>query len=110
VAEFLRSLDVVDGLDARLCLSGHGRPFVDVGGHIEGNRKLVRRRLELVMAALNGEPRTALEITPSVHEEPLGEHNAGRLLAETLCYLHHLELQGAAVKEAQGDSDQWRRQ
>src|SRR5437588_6828513 len=39
VGEFLGSLDVVDQLDARLALSGHGRPFVDVHGHIEGNRK-----------------------------------------------------------------------
>jgi glyoxylase-like metal-dependent hydrolase (beta-lactamase superfamily II) len=34
VGEFLRSLDVVDALDARLALSGHGRPFTDVHGHI----------------------------------------------------------------------------
>jgi glyoxylase-like metal-dependent hydrolase (beta-lactamase superfamily II) len=109
VAEFLRSLDVVEALEARLCLSGHGRPFVDVRGHIEGNRKLVRRRLELVVAALDDPPRTVLEITPSVHEKPLGELGAGRLLAETLCYLHHLELQGAVAKEGHGDSDRWRR-
>ena len=30
VAEFLSSLDVVEKLDARLCLPGHGRPFTDV--------------------------------------------------------------------------------
>jgi hypothetical protein len=70
---------------------------------------LVRRRLELVVAALDDPPRTVLEITPSVHEKPLGELGAGRLLAETLCYLHHLELQGAVAKEGHGDSDRWRR-
>ena len=48
--EFLRSLDVVDRLDARLGLSGHGRPFVDVGGHIEATRELVRERIEAVRA------------------------------------------------------------
>ena len=45
IGEFLRSLDVVDELDARLALSGHGRPFLDVHGHVEGNRRLVRERL-----------------------------------------------------------------
>src|SRR5215213_3532296 len=30
VAEFLNSLDVVDELDVRLCLAGHGRTFRDV--------------------------------------------------------------------------------
>ena len=39
VAEFLDSLDTVEALDARLCLPGHGRPFGDVGAHIEANRR-----------------------------------------------------------------------
>ena len=38
VGEFLRSLDVIEALDARLALAGHARPFVDVPGHIDGNR------------------------------------------------------------------------
>ena len=41
--EFLRSLDVVEQLDARLCLPGHGRTFTDVQAHIEANRALVAR-------------------------------------------------------------------
>ena len=43
VGEFLASLDVVDALDVRLSLSGHGRPFTDLHGHVEGNRALVAR-------------------------------------------------------------------
>ena len=39
--EFLHSLDVVDALDARLCLAGHGRTFTDVQAHIDANRELV---------------------------------------------------------------------
>ena len=42
--EFLSSLDVVETLDARLCLPGHGRTFTDVKAHIEANRKLVHER------------------------------------------------------------------
>ena len=38
--EFLASLDRVEALDARLCLSGHGRTFGDVQGHIAANRAL----------------------------------------------------------------------
>ena len=41
VAEFLDSLDKVERLDARLALSGHGRPFTDVAGHVAANRALV---------------------------------------------------------------------
>ena len=43
--EFLTSLDRVEALDARLCLSGHGRTFGDVQGHIAANRALVGQRL-----------------------------------------------------------------
>jgi hypothetical protein len=75
-------------------LSGHGRPFVDAHGHVEGNRKLVSERLERVEGALAGGSKTALEIAPVVYDEPVTEYNAGWLLQETLCYLRHLELLG----------------
>ena len=54
VGEFLDSLDKVDALDSRLALSGHGKPFVDVHGHIEGNRELVTERLEAVHGSVSG--------------------------------------------------------
>jgi glyoxylase-like metal-dependent hydrolase (beta-lactamase superfamily II) len=108
VGEFLRSLDVVERLDARLGLSGHGRPFVDVGGHIEGSRRLVRQRLDALLAGLDGRPRTPLELAPAVHGEPLGEHNAARLLQETLCYLQHLELGEQVAREPAEEAPRWR--
>jgi glyoxylase-like metal-dependent hydrolase (beta-lactamase superfamily II) len=107
IGEFLGSLDVVDDLDARLALSGHGKPFLDVHGHIEGNRRLVRERLDAALAALSKGPRTALEITPQVHGEPLTESNAGWWLPETLCYLRHLELDGRVVPESDSGVDRW---
>jgi glyoxylase-like metal-dependent hydrolase (beta-lactamase superfamily II) len=106
--EFLRSLELVDELDARLALSGHGRPFVDVHGHVEGNRRLVHERLEAVLAAVAGEPRTAVEITPGIYGEPLTEFNANWFLAQTLCYLTHLELAGRIAREPDGDVERWR--
>jgi glyoxylase-like metal-dependent hydrolase (beta-lactamase superfamily II) len=108
--EFLRSLDVVDALDARLCLAGHGRPFTDVRAHIDGNRALVNARLEAVLTALAGGGRTVVEIVPDVYGEPLSTFNAGWLLAQTLCYLRHLELAGRAVREAGNgeEAERWR--
>jgi glyoxylase-like metal-dependent hydrolase (beta-lactamase superfamily II) len=94
--EFLRSLDVVDELGARLCLSGHGRPFADVRAHIEANRALVRQRLAAVEQAIAGGPRTVVEVVPAVYGEPLNDTTASWWLSETLCYLAHLERQGAA--------------
>ena len=107
VSEFLSSLDRVDVLDARLALSGHGKPFVDVHGHIEGNRKLVGERIEATLAALAAEPRTALEIAPEIYGEPISFHNGAWLLTQTLCYLHHLELVGRTRKEPDGGGERW---
>ncbi len=106
--EFLRSLDVVGRLDARLGLSGHGRPFFDVGGHIDASRRLVHERLDAVRAALSDGPKTALEIAPSVYEDPLSELNANWQLTETLSYLTHLERVGEAAPERDGEAARWR--
>jgi glyoxylase-like metal-dependent hydrolase (beta-lactamase superfamily II) len=107
VGEFLRSLDVVDPLDARLCLSGHGKPFLDVHGHIEGNRRLVASRLEAVTSVLREGARTAVEIAPHVHGEAMSEVNVSWWLAETLCYLRHLELGGAVERVEDGGVERW---
>jgi glyoxylase-like metal-dependent hydrolase (beta-lactamase superfamily II) len=107
IGEFLGSLDHVDGLNARLALSGHGKPFVDVHGHIEGNRTLARERLDATLAALQDEPRTAVEIAPSIYGEALGVHNASWFLAQTLCYLHHLERAGSARRQPDDGVERW---
>ena len=64
VGEFLGSLEIVERLDARLCLAGHGRTFTDVHAHIRGNRALVGERLTRVHEALVGRELTAFELVP----------------------------------------------
>lgn len=108
VGEFLRSLDVVGRLDARLGLSGHGKPFVDVAGHIDGTRRLVSERLNALLAALDGRPQTPLELAPAVHGEAMTEQNAARLLQETLCYLQHLERGERVAREPGEEAPRWR--
>jgi glyoxylase-like metal-dependent hydrolase (beta-lactamase superfamily II) len=108
VGEFLRSLDRVDPLGARLALSGHGKPFLDVHGHIEGNRRLVAERLEAVLGAVRGEAHTAVEIVPHVYDEELNVRNANWFLAQTLCYLRHLERDGRVQGEPDGGVERWR--
>jgi glyoxylase-like metal-dependent hydrolase (beta-lactamase superfamily II) len=104
--EFLHSLDVVDELDARLCLSGHGRPFADVHGHVEANRRLVGERVEAVEKAIRQGPRTVVEIVPGVYGEPLNQTTASWWLSETLCYAVHLERQGKA-RRLEGEPRRW---
>jgi glyoxylase-like metal-dependent hydrolase (beta-lactamase superfamily II) len=107
--EFLASLDKVEKLDARLCLSGHGRTFTDVQGHIEANRRLVHERLDRVESVLAGGPITAFDAVPQVMGQDLTPLNASWLLPETLCYLTHLEKTGRAerIPGEDGGPERW---
>jgi len=134
IGEFLSSLDVTDKLGARLALSGHGKPFIDVHGHVEANRTLVRERLDSVLSAAGAADhstkappsgaadhstkappsgaadhptKTALEIAARVFGEELTETNTSWRLQETLCYLRHLEIEGLLVRESEGDLARW---
>lgn len=98
VAEFLDSLAKVEALDARLALSGHGRPFTDVAGHVEANRALVRQRLDAVRAALAAGPRSAYEVAEAVYGERLTDAMVPWLMSKTLCWLAHLEREGLAER------------
>jgi len=106
VGEFLDSLDRVEPLDARLCLSGHGRSFADVGAHITANRALVAARLEAVGAALAGGSETAFDVARAVYGELFTEGSAPWLLDKTLCWLTHLERGGLADREG-GTPERW---
>jgi glyoxylase-like metal-dependent hydrolase (beta-lactamase superfamily II) len=107
VGEFLSSLEAVDGLDVRLSLSGHGRPFTDLHGHVEGNRALVRSRLQAVLGAVTerGEA-TAFELLPVVYGEKLMPETAAWLLTKMLCYLEHLERRGR-LRRVDGEPVRW---
>jgi glyoxylase-like metal-dependent hydrolase (beta-lactamase superfamily II) len=105
--EFLDSLERVDALDARLCLAGHGRPFRDVRGHIEANRRAVAERLERVRAAIADEKRTPFEIVPAlIGETELTPMMVNWGLSETLSYLRHLERLGE-VEKVDEDPERW---
>jgi glyoxylase-like metal-dependent hydrolase (beta-lactamase superfamily II) len=106
VGEFLRSLDVVELLGARLCLAGHGRTFTDVHAHIQGNRTLVGERLERVRRAIAEQPLTVFEIVPHVYGDALSQQNAHWLLSKILCYLTHLQALGE-VHRIPGEPERW---
>lgn len=105
VGEFLRSLDTVERLDARLCLPGHGRTFTDVQAHVEANRALVRERLDKAQLVVSEHgPVTAFEAVPRIFGEPVTMATGNWWLTETLCYLTHLEALGR-VERVPGEDD-----
>jgi glyoxylase-like metal-dependent hydrolase (beta-lactamase superfamily II) len=106
VGEFLASLDRVEGLDTRLCLAGHGRPFTDVAAHIDGNRRLVATRLDTVRALLAEEPATAWDLAPRLYGDLFGPSTATWLLSKTIAWLTHLE-RGGEVTRSDGPAEVW---
>ena len=108
VGEFLQSLGVVEALDARLCLSGHGRTFTDVQAHIVENRTLVESRLAGVLEALGKvEPITPFKLVRQMFGEELSPIVATWVLQETMAYLDHLETTGQ-VSQLEGEPAHWR--
>ena len=94
VGEFLESLDKVARLKARLCLSGHGKPFADIDGHLRANRELVAERVEAAYGALADGSRSAYDLIPAIYGTGLTAGTAAWWLSETNCYLRHLEQTG----------------
>jgi glyoxylase-like metal-dependent hydrolase (beta-lactamase superfamily II) len=107
VGEFLHSLDVVDGLDARLALAGHARPFTDVRAHVHANRELVAERLDAVRAALAAGPLSVYDITRDIAGEAYTREMATWMLALTRAWLIHLAALGQASPEGQGQVEHW---
>ncbi|HEY1275041.1 MAG TPA: MBL fold metallo-hydrolase [Thermoleophilaceae bacterium] len=106
--EFLDSLDVVDALDVRLVLAGHGRPVRDGHALCAANRREVAERVGRVRDAIATGPLTPFEIVPALLGEPAASGmmlNWG--LTEVLCYLRHLELRGEAERVEGEDPDRW---
>lgn len=109
VGDFLDSLDVVDELDIRLCLSGHGRPFRDVGAKIEANRALVAEQLDRMRGSLRGGQKTAFETVPDlIGPENMSAASAGWGLQVALAYLDHLAIKGEVEKVEDTDPVAWR--
>ena len=109
--EFLASMDVVDALDAQLCLAGHARPFRDVRAHVEANRAAVAERVERVRGALADGAKTPFEIVPAlVGTEDLTPILLNWGLNEALCYLRYLELREQVRKvepDAEDQPERW---
>ena len=106
VGEFLESLDRVEGLDARLILSGHGRPVTDLHGHVEAERAMTLERVDAVRARLAQGPATAYEVTRDIYGELFMEATASWLMTMGMCFLRRLEVTGEAQREG-SEPERW---
>ena len=90
LGEFLESLDVVEALDPRMVLPGHGRPFVEGAERARIISRHHDRRLGNILQVIRHEPRTANEIVDEVFGSTLLHFERRLALGEALAHLAYL--------------------
>jgi glyoxylase-like metal-dependent hydrolase (beta-lactamase superfamily II) len=98
LGDYLRSLERIAGLAPRLALPGHFDLIEDPAGRA---RELIAHhaeRLEQTVAALDGRPRSAYEVSLSLFPDPLSSTLRRFALAETRAHLEYLVLRASAVR------------
>ena len=105
LGEFIGSLDVLEGLDVGLCLSGHGRPFRDVPGKLAANREAVAKHLGRVRDAMRAGKSTLFEIGLAASgRDELPDAAIGYIVELTDAFVTHLAVLGEAERdETDGD-------
>jgi glyoxylase-like metal-dependent hydrolase (beta-lactamase superfamily II) len=103
LADYLASLERIVELDPRLALPGHGDPIGDPAGRA---RELIdhhAHRVDQAAAALDGDPRSAYDISLALFPDPLPATLRRFALAETRAHLEYLvDRDGAARLEQSG--------
>jgi len=94
LGEFLSSLDRIAALDVDLILPSHGAPFRGHREWVEKTRAHHAERCNLLLAALDGRPKTAAELIPSLWNRPLAPFHYRFALFELLAHLDHMARTG----------------
>jgi glyoxylase-like metal-dependent hydrolase (beta-lactamase superfamily II) len=102
LADYFASLERIAELDPRLALPGHGDPIRDPAGRARELIEHHHRRLEQTTAALDGDPRSAYQVSLTLFPEPLPPTLRRFALAETLAHLEYLVLRDSARRHDRG--------
>ena len=87
---FLQSLSVVEQLDPRLVLPGHGHPFEEGAERARVVARHHDRRLGSILQVIRREPHTADEITVEIFSDTLLHFERRLALGEVLAHLAYL--------------------
>jgi glyoxylase-like metal-dependent hydrolase (beta-lactamase superfamily II) len=99
LGDYLESLRLVTGLDARVAYSGHG---ATIERPADRARELIehhRLRLAETAAALDGEPRTAFDVSLDLFARELDPVQRRFAVAETLAHLERLVAEGLVTRD-----------
>ena len=94
LAEFLESLDGLNGLDIDLILPGHGAPFSGHRAWIAQTIEHHRQRCDEIFTLLERSPQTAHQMVPDLWPKALSPINHHFAIFEVLAHLEHMQRQG----------------
>lgn len=98
LADYLASLERIAVLDARVAYGGHGEEIADPAARAHELIEHHEVRLEQAAAALDGEGRTAYEVSYSLWPEELSPALRRFALAETRAHLEYLARRDGALR------------
>ncbi len=94
LGDFLRSLAIVEKLDPKLVLPGHGHPFEDGAERARVVERHHDRRLGAILQVIRHEPKTTNEIVDEIFGSELLNFDRRLALGEALAHLVHLRRNG----------------
>ena len=100
---YLESLRRIEALRAAQVLPGHGSPFGEVQRRIEAILRNKMRRLDAVRQAVEGGPKTVVEVADRVFTGVMLQHQRSFALAETLAHIAYLRHDGVVERRVRAD-------
>jgi glyoxylase-like metal-dependent hydrolase (beta-lactamase superfamily II) len=94
LGDFVASLHEIELRAPRVAYPGHGRVIDDPAGRAREIRLHHEERLELVLAALEGGPRTSYDVSLALFPDDLAPEIRRFAVVESLAHLEHLHAQG----------------
>lgn len=102
LGDYFETLDRIEELAPRIAYSGHKDTVLDPAGRAREIRAHHHDRLDRTAAALNGEPRSAYEVSLSLFEAELSTTLRRFATAEALAHLERLVREGRAERAGFG--------
>jgi glyoxylase-like metal-dependent hydrolase (beta-lactamase superfamily II) len=109
LGEYLCSLDRMAALEIDLLLPSHGAPFTGHRDWVAKTRAHHAERCEVMLQALDGQPKTAAELIPCVWKRTLSPFHYRFALFEVLAHLEHMLRTGRLRSENEGGAIRWTR-
>jgi glyoxylase-like metal-dependent hydrolase (beta-lactamase superfamily II) len=98
LADYLETLDRIEQLSPRVAYAGHKEVIADPAARAREIRAHHEERLEATVATLNGEPRTAYEVSLVLFAQALSPIERRFAVAESLAHLERLVRSGEAER------------